>query len=95
MPIACFLSPANLGTSPPSPRDPRVGTWGLGTMPPAPGDCVWGSQEEEEEKKQGEALRLFKKSGDSTLGCGGGVELVFEESGDSTAEGDDFGDLDF
>ncbi|KAL6195260.1 hypothetical protein ACLB2K_030880 [Fragaria x ananassa] len=24
-------------TSPPSPRDSRVGTWGLGTMPPTPG----------------------------------------------------------
>ncbi|KAL6222472.1 hypothetical protein ACLB2K_005864 [Fragaria x ananassa] len=24
------------GTSPPSPRDSRVGTWGLGTIPPTP-----------------------------------------------------------
>lgn len=38
---------------------------------------------------------MFKESGDSTLGYGGVVELVFEQSGDSTAEGDDFGDLDF
>ncbi|KAL6197668.1 hypothetical protein ACLB2K_033274 [Fragaria x ananassa] len=33
------------GTSPPSPRDSRVGTWRLGTMPPTPGYRVKASQE--------------------------------------------------
>ncbi|KAL6189594.1 hypothetical protein ACLB2K_040981 [Fragaria x ananassa] len=31
-----FFSPPVFGTSPPSPRDSRMGTWGLGTMRPAP-----------------------------------------------------------